>query len=263
MKLKNIISIMESIAPPMLKEDYDNVGLMVGDGSSEVAKVLVALDCTLEVIEEAKAIGAQLILSHHPLLFRKPSTITTDTLLGKKIIELIKNDIALYSSHTNWDSVKGGLNDTFVSVLGFEEGKIIEKNSFEATAGVGRMVEISEEMILSQVIERVKERLNLKTLRFSGDLNKPIKTIAFVNGSGQDFMEAAHRKGADLIITGDTTYHYVSDYKEMGLAIMDVGHFNSEWPILIQLSEKVGEILGKDGVEIVISERVRDPYCYF
>ncbi len=263
MKLENIIKIMESMAPPRLKEDYDNVGLMVGDGSGEVAKVLVALDCTLDVIEEAKAIGAQLILSHHPLLFRKPSTITTDTLQGKKIIELIKNDIALYSSHTNWDSVKAGLNDTFVSFLGFNEGEIMVKNSFEATAGLGRIVEISEAMSLNQVIEQVKERLNLKTLRFSGDLNKSIKTIAFINGSGQDFMELAHVKGADLVITGDTTYHYVSDYSEMGLAIIDVGHFNSEWPILIQLSEKVGEVLGKDGVEVVISDRVRDPYCYF
>lgn len=117
MKIDKLIKIMETIAPPNLKESYDNVGLMVGDREADVAKILVALDCTLEVIEEAKALGADLILSHHPLLFRKPSTITTDTLLGRKIIELIKNDIALYSSHTNWDSVSAGIMMSLLLIL--------------------------------------------------------------------------------------------------------------------------------------------------
>ena len=263
MKIDKFIKIMESIAPPILKESYDNVGLMVGDREREVTKILVALDCTLKVIEEAKAMGAEVILSHHPLLFKKPSTITTDTLLGKKIIELIKSDIALYSSHTNWDSVSHGLNDEFVAYLGFGEGEIMERNPLEESAGIGRVVNISKEMTLGEVIDRVKEKLNLKGLRFAGNLNKPIKTIAFVNGSGQDFMEIARRKGADLIITGDTTYHYTSDYSEMGLAILDVGHFNSEWPIVVKLAENIREQLKDEGVEVIISEKVRDPYCFY
>lgn len=263
MKIDKLIKIMETIAPPNLKESYDNVGLMVGDREADVAKILVALDCTLEVIEEAKALGADLILSHHPLLFRKPSTITTDTLLGRKIIELIKNDIALYSSHTNWDSVSAGINDEFVAYLGFGKGEIMAKNPVEPTAGIGRMVNLDKKMTLSEVIETVKEKLELNTIRFSGDLNKTIKSIAFVNGSGQDFMDMAAKRGADLIITGDTTYHFVSDYSEMGLCIMDVGHFNSEWPIVVNLSEKVKAQVEAEGVEVVISEKVRDPYCYF
>lgn len=260
MKIDKLIKVMESIAPVNLKESYDNVGLMVGDREREITKVLVALDCTLEVIEEAKAIGANVILSHHPLLFRKPSTITTDTLLGKKIIELIKNDIALYSSHTNWDSVKAGINDEFVAFLGFGEGEIMAKNPVEATAGIGRLVKVSGEITLKEVIETVKEKLNINTVRFAGDLNKTIKSIAFVNGSGQEFMELAARKGADLIITGDTTYHFVSDYSEMGLAILDIGHFNSEWPIVVELSKQVKENLQREGVEVVVSKKVKDPY---
>lgn len=260
MKIDRLIKTMEDIAPVNLKESYDNVGLMVGDRGEQVTKILVALDCTLEVIEEAKELGAELILSHHPLLFRKPSTITTDTLLGRKIIELIKNNIALYSSHTNWDSVKGGINEEFVKYLGFGPGEIMAKNPVEPTAGIGRMVVLEEEMPLNQIISQVKEKLNLKAVRFAGDLNKTIKSIAFVNGSGQEFMDMAKRKGADLIITGDTTYHFVSDYSEEGLCIMDIGHFNSEWPIVVALCEKVREQLKTEEVEIVISKKVRDPY---
>ena len=263
MKIDKFIKTMQEIAPDYLKESYDNVGLMVGDKNSNVTKILVALDCTLDVIEEAKLVGAQLILSHHPLIFKKPSSITTDTLLGKKIIELIKNDISLYSSHTNWDSVKGGINDEFVAYLGFNSNSIIEINSLDNSAGIGRLVDVEEEMTLDKVIKIVKEKLNLETVRFSGDLNKTIKRIAFINGSGQSFMERAYNDGADLIITGDTTYHFVSDYNEMGLAIIDVGHFNSEWPIVKKLSEKVKEALKDEEIEIVIAKSVRDPYCYF
>ena len=126
LKVRDIDKIMEEYAPARFKESYDNVGLMVGDKECEVTSILVALDCTLEVIEEAKKKGCNVILTHHPLLFKKPTNITTDTLLGRKILELIKNDINVYSSHTNLDSVKGGINDIIMEFLGFENYYIIE-----------------------------------------------------------------------------------------------------------------------------------------
>ena len=261
MKLKNIIDIIETIAPKHLKEDFDNVGLMVGDKDKEVSRILVALDCTTSVIEEGKSLGVELILTHHPLLFRKPATITTDTLLGRKIIELIKNDINLYAAHTNWDSVKEGLNDTLVSMLGFEESQIISKNKNGEDAGIGRIIQLKEEKSLNEIIEKVKYSLNVKNLRYVGELDKNIKTIAIINGSGQDFFESSRRLGADLVITGDTTYHFVSDYEEMGLGIIDIGHFNSEWPVLVKLSEVLKMNLG-DGVKIYISKVSKDPYTF-
>lgn len=261
MKLKNIINTIENIAPKHLKEDFDNVGLMVGDKNKEVSKILLALDCTTSVIEEGKSLGVELILTHHPLLFRKPATITTDTLLGRKIIELIKNDINLYAAHTNWDSVKEGLNDTIVSMLGFESSQIISKNKNSDDAGIGRIVQLNDEKSLSEIIEQVKSSLNVKHLRYAGELDKKIKTIAIINGSGQDFFESSRRLGADLVITGDTTYHFVADYEEMGLGIIDIGHFNSEWPVLVKLSEKLKEALG-NSVEIYISKSSKDPYTF-
>lgn len=259
MKLSNIINIIEDIAPLNLKEDFDNVGLMVGDREKNINKILLALDCTEDVIKEAKEIGADLILTHHPLLFRKPSTITTDTLLGKKIIDLIKSDINLYSAHTNWDSVKGGLNDTLVEMLGFSKGIIMDKNQIDSDAGIGRVVDLNKEMTVLELINLIKSSLGIKNLRYAGDLAQNIKRIAIVNGSGQDFFNYAKKLGADLIITGDTTYHFVSDYKEMGLNILDIGHFNSEWPVLIKVSEKVKEKLDSD-VEFIISKEAKDPF---
>ncbi|MEG1257022.1 Nif3-like dinuclear metal center hexameric protein [Clostridium sp.] len=261
-KIEDIMNIMENVAPVNLKESYDNVGLMVGDREAEVHKVLVALDCTVDVIEEAKSIGAELILTHHPLLFRKPKTITTDTLQGKKIISLIKNHIGLYSSHTNWDSVSGGLNDTFVRFLGFNSGEIIDKNPNNDKSGIGRIINLQEEKTLEEIIDMIKEKLNLEFLRFSGDLKKTIKRISIVNGSGEDYLDKSYEMGADLVITGDTTYHFVSDYSEMGLSIIDVGHFNSEWPVVVELSKLVKEAVKAMDVEVVISKVVKDPYNF-
>lgn len=261
-KINDVINIMKKIAPENLKESYDNVGFMIGDRNNEVTKILVALDCTLQVIDEAKTIGAELILTHHPLLFKRPKSITTDTLQGKKIMSLIKNDIALYSSHTNWDSVKDGLNDKFVKLLGFKESKIIEKNPLNPTAGVGRIVELKEDVAIEKIINIIKDKFNLKNLRFSGELNKRVRTIALVNGSGEDYLQPAYELGAELLITGDTTYHFVSDYEEMGFSVIDIGHFNSEWPLMMELSKSIKEILEPMGVDVVLSQEVKDPYKF-
>ncbi len=261
-KINEIINIMEGIAPLNLKESYDNVGFMVGDREKEVTKVLVALDCTIKVIEEAKELGVQLILTHHPLLFIKPKTITTDSLQGKKLMKLIENGIGLYSSHTNWDTVKGGLNDEFVKILGFQESKIIEVAPSDPTAGVGRIVQLKEETTLEEIIKCIKDKLKIQNLRYSGELNKKVRTIALVNGSGEDYLQQAYDLGAELLITGDTTYHFVSDYEEMGLSVIDIGHFNSEWPLVMSLSEKIKKILEPRGVEVIISNATRDPYNF-
>ena len=145
---------MEILAPSFLKESYDNVGLMVGTEEKEVKKVLLALDCTKEVIEEAKENNVDLIITHHPLIFKKPSRIIREDLQGWKIIELIKNDISLYSSHTNLDAVKGGINEELVKVLGFKNSKLIENNNIKGyeDAGIGRIVELEEKIIVEKTL---------------------------------------------------------------------------------------------------------------
>ncbi|MEN8077122.1 Nif3-like dinuclear metal center hexameric protein [Clostridioides difficile] len=258
--VNDVIKEMEKIAPTYLKEDFDNVGLMVGDKSKEVKKVLLALDCTLNVIEEAKIENADLIITHHPLIFRRPSNITTDTLQGKKIIELIKNDISLYSSHTNLDSVENGLNSTIVSLLGFEEGAILEANKKEQSAGIGRLVSLNEGISLEQLVDKVKKALSINHLRVVNG-NDKITKIAIVNGSGQDFIGKAVSLGADCIITGDTTYHFASDYKELGISILDVGHFASEQLVFFNVMKKLEEKF-RD-IEFITSKVEEDPFKFY
>lgn len=259
-KVNNIIKEMELLAPTYLKEDFDNVGLMVGDKNKEVKKVLLALDCTLKVIEEAKKENVELIITHHPLIFKRPSSITTDTLQGKKIIELIKNDISLYSSHTNLDSVENGLNDTIVSILGFDNSKILEKNKRDDKAGLGRIVSLNESIQLKDLISKIKKSLNINNLRVVKGKDK-VNKIAIINGSGQDFIGKAVALGADCIITGDTTYHFASDYKEMEISILDVGHFASEQITFFNVMENLKEKF-KD-VEFITSTVEEDPFSFY
>ena len=259
-KVNNIIKEMELLAPTYLKEDFDNVGLMVGDKNKEVKKVLLALDCTLKVIEEAKKENVELIITHHPLIFKRPSSITTDTLQGKKIIELIKNDISLYSSHTNLDSVENGLNDTIVSILGFDNFKILEKNKRYDKAGLGRIVSLNESIQLEDLISKIKKSLNINNLRVVKGKDK-VNKIAIINGSGQDFIGKAVPLGADCIITGDTTYHFASDYKEMEISILDVGHFASEQITFFNVMENLKEKF-KD-VEFITSTVEEDPFSFY
>ena len=259
-KVNNIIKEMELLAPTYLKEDFDNVGLMVGDKNKEVKKVLLALDCTLKVIEEAKKENVELIITHHPLIFKRPSSITTDTLQGKKIIELIKNDISLYSSHTNLDSVENGLNDTIVSILGFDNFKILEKNKRDDKAGLGRIVSLNESIQLEDLISKIKKSLNINNLRVVKGKDK-VNKIAIINGSGQDFIGKAVALGADCIITGDTTYHFASDYKEMEISILDVGHFASEQITFFNVMEN---LKGKfKDVEFITSTVEEDPFSFY
>ncbi|WP_125152544.1 Nif3-like dinuclear metal center hexameric protein [Clostridium rectalis] len=266
LKVGNIMEIMEMFAPLKLKEDYDNVGLMVGNPECEVTSILIALDCTLKVIEEAKKVGCNFILTHHPLLFNKPSNITTESLLGKKIIQLIKNDISLYSSHTNLDSTRDGINDLVMRLLDFNDYDIIEinANAEDKKCGIGRIVTLNSEITLENLCEKVKEAFDIASLRYVGEDKKGIRRVAVINGSGNDFLWKAKRLGADCIITGDTTYHYVSDLNEEGLTVIDAGHFSTEWPgmkIVGKWLENRIRFMGYSN-KIIISRETVSPYKY-
>ncbi|WP_315116832.1 Nif3-like dinuclear metal center hexameric protein [uncultured Clostridium sp.] len=268
LKVKDLMDIMEDYAPLKYKEDFDNVGLMVGDPECEVKSILVALDCTLDVIEEAKKKGCNFILTHHPLLFIKPKNITTKTLQGKKIIELIKNDINLYSSHTNLDSTVDGLNDLAIKLLEYDQWQIIDdKNPCEVgknKVGIGRIVDLKAPLTLGELCNKIKETFGISTLKYSSEEEIIIKKLALINGSGSDFIYKAKDMGADCIITGDTTYHYASDLAEEGVGIIDMGHFESEWPGMKIVGNWLENKINFNGYtnKVHISEKTVPPYKY-
>lgn len=260
-KVVDISKEIEKFAPEFLKEDFDNVGLMVGDREKVVKRVLLALDCTKKVIDEAVELDVDLIITHHPLLFKRPKSITKGDLIGDKVISLIKEDIALYSCHTNLDSAKNGINETIVEMLGFNSEKIIEPNKNEnyKECGLGRIVKLEKESNLSDIVELVKSKLNIENMRVVKGTDR-IKKIAIINGSGQDFFYGAKSLGADCIITGDTTYHFASDFKEMGISIIDPGHFSTEYIVFLRTLEFLKDKF-KD-VEFIASKKCADPYDF-
>ena len=260
-KVINIAKEIEKFAPEFLMEDYDNVGLMVGDENKEVKKVLLALDCTNEVIKEATSLKCDLMITHHPLLFKRPKNIIKGDLIGDKVIALVKKDIALYSCHTNLDSAKNGINETIVNMLGFKSSQIIEPNEYGKykDGGLGRLVRLEKEILLCDIIKIVKENLNIENMRIvRGSEN--VKVLAIINGSGQDLFYKAKSLGVDCIITGDTTYHFASDFKEMEISIIDAGHFSTEYLVFLKTLEFLKEKF-KD-VEFIASQKCKDPYDF-
>lgn len=268
LRVEDIHDIMEKYAPSILKESYDNVGLMVGDMNSEVTSILVALDCTLEVIEEAKQNKCNLIITHHPLLFKKPLNITTGTLIGRKIIQLIKNSINVYSSHTNLDSVRGGINDIIMDLLDITDCQVIDpskiKNYGENHCGIGRVGVLKNTVTLGQLCDKVKDKLNIPMLRYVGGESHIISKIAVINGSGESYFNYVKSLGVDCIITGDTSYHYVSDFEEEGITIIDAGHFETEWPAMSKIAYTLIHEMKCNGFcnDVILSKLNRSPYKY-
>lgn len=267
LKIKDIMEIMEDYAPLKLKESYDNVGLMIGNPECEITSILVALDCTIKVIKEAEEKDCNLIITHHPLLFKKPMSITTETLQGRKILDIIRNGINVYSSHTNLDSTKGGINDLIMQLLDFKNCQVIEvnnTNSGDKEAGIGRMVTLGSPIVLEELCEKAKEAFEISSLKYSGEDKQVISKVAVINGSGNDFLMKAKSLGVDCIITGDTSYHYVSDLQEEGISIIDVGHFESEWPgmkIVGKWLENRIRFMGYNN-NVIISNKTISPYKY-
>lgn len=264
-KVKDIGQVMEQFAPAYYKESYDNVGLMVGNNESEVKNILISLDCTLKAIDEALEKGCNLIITHHPLIFKKPDRITEDSLIGKKIIKLIKNDISVYSSHTNLDSVGGGLNDTLIRLLGFNDYEVLSPYSNEdRQSGIGRLAKLKDRITLGELLSKIKSILDINTLRYTGEDDLEVEKIAVINGSGESYIYDAIKKGANCIITGDTSYHHVLDCAEKNIAVIDGGHFATEWPALKIVSNNIKNEILKKGFtnNICISKFSKDPYKY-
>lgn len=365
MKLRDLIKVIEEKYPTNLAYDWDNVGLLVGDWDSEINKVLVSIEANEKLIEEAIENDIDLIVTHHPFIFSKVKRITTSELKGKLIHKLIKNDIAIYSMHTNFDIANEGLNDYFMSLLGIEKSEILDVtyseqlyklavyvpkdyaytvrlkmceagagfignyshcsfnidgkgtfmpkegtnpfigaiNSLETVEeikvetvvpkkvlnsvlnemlkshpyeevaydlykienkgevfGLGRIAKLDKKMNLEELAQLVKEKLNMNYIRVVGDLNSDITKIAVVTGSGSSYVKDAKKSGAQVLITGDLKYHEAQDALDIGMNIIDCGHFESEYIFKDIMKEFLDE---KVDLKVVQSEVDLNPIKTF
>lgn len=249
-KCSDIINLMDKYAPPCLAEDWDNVGLLVGRSEKEVKCVLAALDINDEVIDEAVEKGADLIVTHHPIIFRGIKSVNDKTPLGRRIIRLISNDIAVFSAHTNLDCAEGGTNSTLAELLSLSDIRGLAEE--EGGAPMGRVGKLEREMTLGEFVLRVKGVLGADRLSVCGDTNKKVKSVGICTGKGASFMAAAKNAGADVFITGDFGYHEGQSANDMGLCVIDGTHYLTEALVVPVLCEYIKSNFS--GLEVISSE---------
>lgn len=222
MILKEIISRLEAKFPPEAAMEWDNVGLLLGDANREIKKVLLALDITYDVVEQAVESGADLILSHHPIMFLPVKRITPDTELGKILLCAAENKICIYSAHTNCDVAKNGINARLAEIFELKNPQPLEES------GLGRIGDLEKEMDFSNFARLVCAKLDTPNVRFGGDKNRIIKRVAVGSGACADSIPQALAMGADVMITADVKYHEMLDAVALGINVIDAGHYPTE-----------------------------------
>lgn len=246
MKLKEIIEIIEKEYPRELAYEWDNPGLFFGKADNEIKKVIVTLDVTPEVVEQAISQNAQLILSHHPMVMSGVKTLSDGSMISCMIEKIVKNNISIYSAHTNMDTAKNGINQKLAELFGLENVEILEQDKPYDDCGLGRIGDLSKETDLYAFCEVVKEKLNTPFVRVCRE-NRKIKRVAVASGSCSEYVPTAIKKGADVIITADMKYHHCIEFVFDGISIIDAGHYPTE----IIVKDMFSDLLKDCGVEIV------------
>jgi GTP cyclohydrolase I len=246
LKVSDINHFFEEKAPLYLAEEWDNVGILLGSMEREVHKVLVCLDVTKAVVREAINLKVDLIISHHPLIFKGIKRINEDSQKGSVIYSLIQNDISVYCAHTNLDVADEGVNEQLAKSIGLTNLKNLNDYKTEEKSGkvygLGRYGELEKALSLSDFISLVKNKLSVDHLRFIGSIDRDIKTVAVFCGSFDEDYSGFLKSGADILLTSDLKYHTASDIMEMGLCVIDAGHFNTEKIIIAKLIQQLEQV---------------------
>lgn len=254
MNLVEIIKFFEIKYPKELAYEWDNVGLQVGTLNTKAKKILISLDLTKEVVKEAIQLKANMILTHHPLMFKAMDKIIFDSPRGWIIKNLIKHNITVYSAHTNYDVADGGMNDTLAAALKLENVKLLDP--IDDIGRYGTMAETD----FPSFISNVKNVFNLETVKVIGRTDRLIKTVGISGGSGSKHMYEAKKVGCDVYLTGDITYHTALDGVALGITLIDVGHHIEE--IFVPKIKKELESEFPD-IEFIASSVNTNPYINY
>lgn len=221
--VNQIYNAIDRLAPFWLTMDFDNTGILVGDRNREVSCALLALDCTPAVVEQAKQLGAQLIVTHHPVIFHPLKRVNEDAV----VYQLIRSDIAVISAHTNLDIAQGGVNDALASAIGLRDCRGLELLNEQTGAWLGRIGTLPEPLFPEAFAAHVKSCLNAASVKFAA-APRAIHTVALCSGSGADCLDAAISAGADALLTSEVKQHEYLAAAAAGISIFDAGHFDTE-----------------------------------
>ncbi len=249
-----VAEAVNRLAPKKLAEEWDNPGLLIGDPTAEVKKIFICLDVLDDKISRAIELGAQLIVAHHPLIFRPIKNVRFDLPLGKKIERLIKNNLAVFAAHTNLDSALGGVNDVLAKKIGLVDVKMFG----EEEISMGRIGRLETPMTAEDFARHVKKVLDADNVRLicAGDFM--ISKVGVCGGAGADFIQRAKFFGAQAFVTGDVKYHEAQAAVENKIHVIDAGHFATEFPIVHELAEYLRGELKDFDVEIIEDTAAKD-----
>ena len=261
MILEDILNFLKLRFPEEQKEEWDNVGLMTGDSCREINKVLVCLDVTPDTVTEAMDFGADLIISHHPLIFSPLKKVVEDNSIGSTLIQLIKNNIAVYSMHTNFDKADGGMNDLLAEKLGLSDVRKYTDEELMSGGGktvdnLGRVGVLEHPMTLDDFADFVKASLGCRAMKVFGDGEESVQTVALCTGSGGSMMTAAYNSGADVYLTADLGHHHAQSAAETGLNLIDAGHFETENII----TDFLYDLLSVEFPDLLIKKSAAEPF---
>jgi len=237
MRCVDVMELLENLSPTSYAERWDNVGLLLGRKDKTVHKVMLALDATDDVVQQAVLQGIDMLITHHPLLFSPVKRITEDDFIGRRIINLIKNDICYYAMHTNFDVM--GMADAAADLLNLHHLEVLEVTYEDEVSkeGIGRIGRLPKEMSLKECAEFCKTVFGLESVRMYGEAGAPIETVAIVPGAGDDYIKNALLMQADVFITGDIGHHDGLDAMEQGLAVIDASHYGIEKLFVTYMAE--------------------------
>ncbi len=245
MLIRDVLDYLRGFAPLELAEDWDNVGLLIGSQAQPVENVLTCLTLTPNVAAEAIAQRAQLIVTHHPVLFRAVQRLTDQTSEGRMLLDLIRAGVAVYSPHTGYDSAHHGINRQLAQSLGLRSVQPLrlkpQVNSSDdappaAVVGAGRFGDLSRATSLGEFVELVKGVLGVTATHYVGDLDGEVCRVGVACGAAAEFMRDAVREGCDVLLTGEARFHACLEAQSLGIALVVPGHYATERPAMVRLA---------------------------
>ena len=260
MKIRQVLDALEQFAPLPLQESWDNAGLQLGLTEADVSGALLCLDVNEKIVDEAIRKGCNLIVSHHPLLFRGLKQISGSDYVQRCVIKALKNDVVVVSMHTNMDNALGGVNWKIAERLGLQNSRFFAQKTIDGVeAGSGVIGELPSEMAADDFVLLLKRQFDVECAQCNELLRRPIRKVAICGGAGDFLLDDALRQGADAFITGEMHYHQYFGYGQR-LQICVIGHYQSE-----QFTAEIfRDIINKEcpGVRTEIAETNTNPIFY-